>query len=92
MPSHSHTVGVTFPQTLSDAVSNPAGAQLDIPITHDASQAKYTSFAGYAASSGTTLASAALSVAGNSSSHTNNQPSVALRFCIAWNGTFPTPD
>jgi microcystin-dependent protein len=92
MPLHSHTVGVTYPQTAADTVPNPAGAQLDIPMTYDASQTKYTNIASYAASAGTVLASSALSVMGNSASHANNQPSLALRFCIAWTGIFPIRD
>jgi len=94
MPTHSHVVNVTLPQTTSDPIPNPAGAQLDVPITYDASKAKHTVFAGYAASAGDALASAALSSAGTATpaTHANNQPSLAFRFCIAWVGIFPTRD
>jgi microcystin-dependent protein len=94
MPSHSHPVNVTFAQTTSDPVPNPAGAKLDIPVTYNTSKAKYATFAAYAASAGAALASAALSSAGtaNPSAHTNDQPSLALRFCIAWTGVYPMRD
>jgi microcystin-dependent protein len=92
MLTHSHAVNVTLPQTTSDPIPNPAGTKLDVPITYDASKAKHTAFAGYAASAGTALASSALSVTGNSASHANNQPSLALRFCIASDGIFPVRD
>jgi microcystin-dependent protein len=102
-PAHSHLVtvlvGKNDPAHGGNAVflSDPANANLNLPVSRADSTQNYAEFAGYSAiEPDTSLASATLQLSeGNSQkqtdAHTNQQPFLPLRFCICWNGIYPLP-
>lgn len=78
MPSHSHT-----------ANANSAGGNQLAPAGNrwapDAAGANF-----YAAAPSTTMAAGAIGLAGGNQPHENMQPYLAVNFCIAMQGVFPS--
>ncbi|HBY63152.1 MAG TPA: phage tail protein [Solibacterales bacterium] len=78
MPAHTHPVNAS---AAAATAVGPAGAVWAQP----------PGLAVYAPSGGGTMAAAALTSAGSSQPHSNVQPFLALNFCIALQGIFPSP-
>jgi microcystin-dependent protein len=84
MPSHSHGMIATIPPSGVTAVPTPVqGAGLAIFGGSSALVANNPT-------PNTTLAPNAVTVAGGNIPHPNQQPFLALNFCIALNGNFPS--
>lgn len=78
LPSHSHDVRASSaPGDQTAPAVLAAGNDLYAPVGSDGTVA---------------LAPGSVSAAGGSQAHTNLQPSLALTWCIAIAGLFPTPD
>jgi microcystin-dependent protein len=79
LPAHSHVARA------SSAVGSSASPVTLLPARNAAEVPQY------AASPDTTLAAGAISSVGGSQAHPNMQPHLALNYCIALSGIFPTP-
>ena len=82
MPTHTHPLQATS----TGQTDNPSGARFAVA----AASAPVNSVATYAASANTTTRSAGSSVYGSGNAHTNIQPSLAIMYCIAVEGVFPS--
>jgi microcystin-dependent protein len=89
MPPHNHPFAAS---TATGTTATAAGAQLGVG-RYAASGKSGTSYDAYLYSSNqptTGLAPQSVSVAGGNLSHNNMQPYLALSYCIAMTGVFPT--
>lgn len=96
LPPHTHSVtakaGNPGTALLNNVfLSNPAGADLNLPATRANSTAAYTTLSGYATvpTTGAQLASPSLAATGTGAAHENRQPFLTFLFCIAWEGVYP---
>jgi microcystin-dependent protein len=94
MPAHTHTVVATNQQaSTANAAANPTNgyfASTSIPSQVPAPQPAPPAMYGPAAAPMTTLSTAIVGNAGGSSGHENRQPFLALLYCIASNGLYPS--
>ena len=83
MPQHKHTLSATTATAATGAAgSQPSGklwATSPIPIYHD-----------YSSANAANMASSTVANAGGGQAHDNMQPYIALNFCIALQGLFPS--
>lgn len=99
LPAHTHTatlrMGKDDPAQQGNAVflSDPTGADWQIPMSRSSSSVSYAMFASFAAPSSSYLAPQTLGasggVSGTTAVHANEQPFLAFRFCICTLGIFP---
>jgi microcystin-dependent protein len=75
MPGHNHEV-------------KASSAAVDVTSPKNATWGSFAE--GYAASANTVLSPAAIGLAGSSAPHNNMQPYLALNFCIATSGIYPS--
>lgn len=78
VPSHAHAVLAT--STAASTAAPGGGALANLPTGTNA----------YAAPNSSTLNAAAVSTSGASQGHENMQPALAVNWCIATSGLFPT--
>lgn len=86
MPAHGHSLNAT---TDPGTVNTPAGNVLASVVTGDFSGSNLGNVYNPGPRN-TTLQPTAVGPSGGSQPHTNLQPSLALRYCIAMVGIFPT--
>jgi microcystin-dependent protein len=96
LPSHQHAVTIklgskTGPTGNAVFLANPTGADIEIPGTRVVSGGSYTPFAGFDNAANSALNPLALAAWGTTpvGGHPNNQPFLALRFCICYEGNYP---
>lgn len=97
LPAHSHTLTMEN-ILLSSGTSNvtaapvPSGSWLSRPI-HITSETTGPAipFMTQGVQPNTTLQPNTVGAAGQAQPHENRQPFLTVRFCINWDGTFPTP-
>lgn len=91
MPGHTHTITVKRPTAAATAATyQPAGAEMAAYLyTATTATATPTSVNSTTVPSTGTMHPESVSVFGTMGAHQNQQPFLALRFCIATDGEFP---
>ena len=91
MPMHNHPIKAEMTTTLTDLIAVPTGAYMSRGYVANTPPIGFFTYAPPPTdpSKLTTFREPALSIAGQSSSHLNQQPYLAMNFCISLSGVFP---
>lgn len=88
IPVHAHDITAVFETPPTDNVNNPS-VTLNIALTREGT-VDFPYLSGSEMVPDTDMADEALSVAGSSIGHENRQPYLAMRFCLAFDGLYPS--
>lgn len=87
LPAHIHDITAVFEPPPVDTLDNP---QLTLNIAASSTDVNFPYLSGSTDTPNVDMAPEAISVAGQQYGHDNRQPYLGLRFCIAFDGIYPS--